>query len=121
MNLENKTTDTSSSQSKWRLIYPWIAITVSALFLFYKYILQVSPSIMTNELMRAFHVDGAGLGNLAATFFYTYLVTQLFVGILLDKYSPRYLSAIAIAVICSVLFVPASHPKKFGSCMMFSP
>jgi len=85
-------------QSRFKKIYPWIAITVSALFLFYKYILQVSPSIMTNQLMRAFHVHGAGLGNLAATFFYSYLITQLFVGILLDKYSPRYLSAIAIAV-----------------------
>lgn len=79
-------------------IYPWIAITISALFLFYKYILQVSPSIMTHSLMRAFHVHGAGLGNLAATFFYSYLITQLFVGVLLDKYSPRYLSAIAIAI-----------------------
>lgn len=79
-------------------IYPWIAITVSALFLFYKYILQVSPSIMTNDLMRVFHVQGAGLGNLAANFFYSYMVTQLFVGVLLDKYSARYLSAIAITI-----------------------
>ena len=89
---------TAIPKKKFRLIYPWIAITVSALFLFYKYILQVSPSIMTNDLMRAFHVDGAGLGNLAATFFYSYLITQLFVGILLDRYSPRYLSAVAVAV-----------------------
>ena len=98
MSLETEAIDTNLSKSKWRLIYPWIAIIVSASFLFYKYILQVSPSIMTNDLMRAFHIDGAGLGNLAATFFYTYLITQLFVGVLLDKYSPRYLSAIAIVI-----------------------
>ena len=83
---------------RWKTIYPWIAITVSALFLVYKYILQVSPSVMTNELMQAFHVHATGLGNLSATFFYSYLITQFFVGILLDKYSARYLSAIAILV-----------------------
>ncbi len=97
-NTELLSKENSKQRGSFRKIYPWIAITISALFLFYKYILQVSPSIMTNPLMRAFHVHGAGLGNLAATFFYSYLITQLFVGVLLDKYSPRYLSAIAIAV-----------------------
>jgi len=96
--LSSNTQLRADQRGKFAKIYPWIAITISALFLFYKYIMQVSPSVMTNPLMRAFHVHGAGLGNLAATFFYSYLITQLFVGVLLDKYSPRYLSAIAIAV-----------------------
>ncbi|MCP4475102.1 MAG: MFS transporter [Gammaproteobacteria bacterium] len=78
--------------------YPWIVISLCSLFLFYKYILQVSPSVMTHELMQFFHLNGVGLGNLAATYFYAYLVTQLFVGPLLDKYSPRLLTAAAIAV-----------------------
>jgi MFS family permease len=95
--LMTKTTQPLATTSSNK-IYPWIAITISALYLFYKYILQVSPGIMTNELMKAFHVHGAGLGNLAATFFYSYMITQLFVGVLLDKYSSRYLSAIAIAI-----------------------
>ncbi len=89
-----------------RHFYPWVVIALASLFLFYKYVLQVSPSVMANELMRHFHVDGAGLGNLAATFFYTYLVTQLFVGPLLDKYSPRLLSAgaIALSAVGAILF-----------------
>jgi MFS family permease len=81
--------------------YPWIVIALCSLFLFYKYILQVSPSVMTNELMADFQVQGAGLGNLAAMFFYAYLVAQFFVGPLLDRFSPRYLTALAI-VICSI-------------------
>jgi MFS family permease len=81
--------------------YPWIIITLCSFFLFYKYILQVSPSVMTQELMGVFHVHGAGLGNLAATFFYAYLIAQFFVGPLLDRYSPRYLTALAISI-CGV-------------------
>lgn len=78
--------------------YPWAAISLSAAFLFYKYILQVSPSVMTDHLMAEFHLDGAGLGNLAACFFYAYFITQLFVGVLLDRLSTRLLTALAIAV-----------------------
>ncbi len=73
-------------------------LLLCATFLFYKYVLQVSPSIMTDQLMSIFHVNGAGLGNLAATFFYAYFITQLFVGVILDKYSLRVICAIAIAV-----------------------
>lgn len=78
--------------------YPILVITLAAFFLFYKYIMQVSPSIMTRDLMRAFHVQGFGLGNLAATFFYAYMVTQIFVGVLLDKFSTKWLTSAAILV-----------------------
>lgn len=82
-------------------LYPWLVITLAAVFLFYKYILQVSPSIMTEDLMRVFQIQGTGLGNLAASFFYSFLIAQLFVGVLLDRYSPRLLTTIAI-LICAV-------------------
>jgi MFS family permease len=81
--------------------YPWIVLLLSASFLFYKYILQVSPSVMTTELMQNFHVSGAGLGNLAATYFYSYVIAQLFVGPLLDRYNPRIMTASAMGV-CAI-------------------
>jgi len=79
----------------------WIVIFFCAAFLFYKYILQVSPSVMTASLMQAFHVDGLGLGNLAATYFYAYLVTQFLIGPLFDFYSPKYLTVFAITI-CAI-------------------
>lgn len=81
--------------------YPWILWTIAASFFFYKYLLQVSPSVMTDDLMKAFQVNAAGLGNLSAFYFYSYLVMQIPVGILLDKYSPRLLTTSAI-FLCSV-------------------
>lgn len=91
-------------------VYPWIVWGLGAAFFFYKYLIQVSPSVMSADLMRAFSVTGAGLGNLAAFFFYTYLIMQLPVGILLDKYSPRLVTSLAI-LICALstfLFAHAS-------------
>ncbi len=107
--LESHPYDSANKPAK-RLtkFYPWLVILFCSSFLFYKYILQVSPSVMTDELMRFFHVNGAGLGNLAATFFYAYLVTQLFVGPLLDKYCPRLLISGAIAVSAFGIFLFAS-------------
>ncbi|WP_115705840.1 MFS transporter [Legionella sainthelensi] len=78
------------------LVYPIIVISLAACFLFYKYVLQIFPSIITTPLMKQFHLTGAGLGNLAATFYYSYMITQLFVGILLDKYSTRRFTSTAI-------------------------
>ena len=92
--------------------YPWIVITFSSLFLFYKYILQVSPSVITHELMRRFHLDGVGMGNLAATFFYSYLIAQLFVGPLLDKLGSRFLTAFAI-FLCATGAMWFAHANTF--------
>lgn len=85
----------------WTAYYPWIAWFVAAGFFFYKYLVQVSPSVMTNDLMRTFQVNGAGLGNLSAFYFYAYLCMQIPVGMMLDKYSPRLLTTAAI-LLCSV-------------------
>jgi len=102
----NATTQTRDS----RATYPVIIITLCASFLFYKYILQIYPSIITDQLMNEFHLTGAGLGNLAATFYYAYMVTQLFVGIMLDKYSPRWLTSFAIfCCAMGVLLFSESH------------
>ncbi len=76
--------------------YPLILISLCAAFLFYKYILQIYPSTITEQLMAEFNLTGAGLGNLAATFYYSYMVAQLFVGVILDKYSTRWLASAAI-------------------------
>lgn len=88
------------SSKFWTAYYPWIVWLVAAGFFFYKYLVQVSPSVMTSDLMRTFQVNGAGLGNLSAFYFYAYLCMQVPVGMMLDKYSPRLLTTAAI-LLCS--------------------
>lgn len=98
-----------SSQTKHNF-YPWMIWLLAALFFFYKYLLQVSPSVMSDELMRSFHASGAQLGNLAACFFYSYLVMQIPVGILLDRFNPRYITTAAILTSAlGVLLFSYSH------------
>lgn len=94
----------------WMFIYPWIVFGLASSFLFYKYLLQVSPSVMVPELMKTFSLTGSSMGNLAAFYFYAYLSMQLPVGLLLDRFSPRRLLTIAIIVCASgALFFGMAH------------
>jgi MFS family permease len=78
-----------------------IAFTFGTLFFGYAFVQRVSPSVMTNELMRDFSVGGAALGSLSAFYFYAYASIQLPVGMLTDRYGPRKLMSIA-AGLCAI-------------------
>ncbi|MBS0653817.1 MAG: MFS transporter [Verrucomicrobia bacterium] len=78
--------------------HAWIIWLLSALFMFYKYALEVSPSVMTGTLMSTFKISGTQLGNLAACYFYAYLLLQIPAGLLLDKIGPRKVTTVAIAL-----------------------
>ncbi|QZA58139.1 MFS transporter [Candidatus Rhabdochlamydia porcellionis] len=95
-----------------KLTYPiraWSIWLLSAVFMFYKYAIEVSPSVMTGTLMKAFHISGVELGNLAASYFYAYLLLQIPAGLLLDKFGPRKTTTIAIflCAIGSLIFARA--------------
>lgn len=81
--------------------YPWLIWFLASSFIFYKYLLEVSPSVMVPDLMKTFSLTAASLGNLAAFYFYAYFAMQLPAGILLDKYNPRYMLTKAI-LLCAV-------------------
>ena len=90
-------------------LHGWVIWLLSALFMFYKYALEVSPSVMTSTLMGTFGISGTQLGNLAACYFYAYLLLQIPAGLLLDKIGPRKVTTIAIALCAagSMIFAQA--------------
>lgn len=98
-------------------IYPWFVWFVGACFFFYKYLVQVSPSVMTADLMHAFQVNGVGLGNLSACYFYAYLFMQIPVGLLLDKYSPRFLTTLAILIVALSTFIFSEATSLTVACI----
>ncbi len=87
----------------------WIAWTAAAVFFFYAFVLRVSPSVMVGELMAEFQVGGAIFGTLSSLYFFTYAPLQLPVGMLMDRYGPRLLIsvAVALAALGAVLFALA--------------
>ncbi|MDF1645877.1 MAG: MFS transporter [Legionellaceae bacterium] len=105
-----KTEATPSSPPHKTRYLPWLIWFLGAFFYFYENLLQVSPSVMVQDLMRALTIDAGGLGLLAGAFFCGYAPIQIPAGVLADHFNVRLLlgSAIALCVIGTLLFV-SSH------------
>lgn len=98
--------DTKTFPSKGISTYRAIIIvSLCAFFLFYKYILQNFPSVMSSQLMDSFHLHGLGLGVLSGIYFWTYLIVPLFVGIILDHHGVRWVTSGAIFCCAIGIFI----------------
>ena len=91
--------------------YAWLVWSLASLFLFYKYLLQVSPSIVVDELMIKYQLSAEQLGNMVAYYFYAYMFMQLPGGILLDRITLRILLPIAIFICAlgALVFAYSNH------------
>ena len=84
---------------------------LSSLFLFFEMGLQVSPGIMTNNLMRSLDIDIFWLGITSGAYFFTYTLMQIPAGLIYDRASVRYaiLLPLSICIIGGFLFAMASN------------
>lgn len=67
----------------------WSILGCAWLFYLYEYILRVSPSVMTNELMRDFGVTSTALGVLVSFYYFSYVILQIPCGIIVDYLGTR--------------------------------
>ncbi len=88
----------------------WTIWFLAALTFGFAFFWRVSPGVMVTELMTEFQVGAAVLGNLSALYFYPYVLLQIPLGALLDRFGARMLLTIAlgIAAIGAVLFGSAT-------------
>jgi MFS family permease len=89
----------------------WFIWILGCLFYFYENFLQVSPSVMSNELMRAFNVTSQTLGVLSGIYFYSYAALQLPCGMLMDFFGPKRILFIATAIcaLSTIAFGTTEH------------
>jgi len=100
----------SPSKIKQFFVLPWIICGLAAFFYFYQYLLRVSPSIMSRELMSVYHLNARSYGNLSAIFYYIYAPMQILVGMLLDRYGTKRLMSLAVfACSMGVYLFASSH------------
>ena len=114
-------------ESKW---LPWFIVSLGAIFYCYEYLLRVSPSVMSQQLMQTYDLNAGSFGHLSAIYYYVYIPMQLLVGLLLDRYGPRRLLTMATFSCCvgaylfagsNVLFVAecGRFLMGFGSAFAF--
>jgi sugar phosphate permease len=69
----------------------WTIWGLGAALYFIGFYQRVAPAVITTELIEAFALTAAGLGNLSAFYFYSYVAMQIPTGILVDRFGPRRL------------------------------
>ncbi len=95
----------SGTQSTSRAL-PWIICGLGAIFYCYEYLLRISPSVMTQELMRMYDLTATQIGLFSAYYYHAYVPMQIVVGLAMDRYGPRKLLTLACfsCAIGTVLF-----------------
>lgn len=87
---------TSAQTSKFILIINWLLVSI---FLFYQFFLQTVASVMNTFWMNAFHTSHLGVSNLSSAFFYAYVLMQIPIGIIYDRYQPKPVLSIAALIL----------------------
>ncbi len=85
--------------------WPWIVWFIAASFFFSEYIVRVSPGVMALELMQDLEANALIVGLLSACFYYPYVLLQVPVGLLVDKYGSQrllYIMATVSAIGCII-------------------
>ncbi|QRN04118.1 MFS transporter [Legionella sp. MW5194] len=95
----------------------WIVWGLGCVFYFYECLLQVSPSVMSNELMRDFGVTSQTLGILSGIYFYSYAAMQLPGGVMMDYFGPQKLLTLA-TTICAISTIAFGLTDNFfAACL----
>lgn len=79
--------------SNWQAAFMY---GIVSFFLFFEMAVQVSPSVMSYQLMHDLHIGSFGLGIMSGIYFYTYTAMQVPSGLLFDKYNPRLLITLSV-------------------------
>ncbi|WP_343377554.1 MFS transporter [Francisella-like endosymbiont] len=92
--------------------YAWIIIILSSFLLFDKYVMQVFPSLITDDMMSSFGTNTTQTGALGSAFFWSIIICQLFLaGPIIDKFGFRLISPISITISATgvILFTVAAN------------
>lgn len=94
-NIEGKFNTTIT---KWKMLFIYFIVSF---FLIFEMAIQVSPSVMSNQLMHDLNLGAFGLGLMSGIYFYTYAGMQIPSGILFDRFNPRIIITLSI-IVCSI-------------------
>ncbi len=88
-----------SQRSKF--IYGIFVYLVALTFLLFEMAIQVTPSLLTDTLMKELEVGAGAIGLISAFYFYSYMLMQVPVGLLFDRYNAQIILPISI-FLCSL-------------------
>ena len=97
--------------------YAWIVVGLSSFLLIDKYIMNVSPSLIANELMSSFSINATEMSAMVSLFLWSVVFCQFFVaGPIIDKLGFRKVSffSLVLSAVGLLLFVLSTDTHSFA-------
>ena len=93
-----------------RLKAPIALWSIATTFFAFQFILRLSVGILREDIIQKFHIDTAAFGTMAGYYYLGYAGMQIPLGIMLDKFNFRIVTALAImlSVVGTLTFVLAN-------------
>lgn len=79
----------------------WLMWLIAVAFFAFQFVLRLFPGLIMPDLMDKFRIDATSFGILSAGYYLGYAGMQIPIGILLDRYSPRFVIA-GCAFLCAM-------------------
>jgi predicted MFS family arabinose efflux permease len=92
---------TANTNNNTPAIWNFIAWLSTALFYAYQMTLRVLPSVLMLPIMQKFDMDAQQFGILASFYYFGYALSQIPVGIALDRFPPKLVITICLSL-CSL-------------------
>lgn len=86
----------------------WVIVFIGGLFYMYQFAVRVSPNIMHDELLHVLSIDAGTLGTIIGTYYWSYTMMQIPLGMTMDRIGPRYF-------LCTAAFICALSCFIFGN------
>lgn len=103
---DKSATKSPPQKAQYSEAYAWFVWSFAGLFYAYQFILRVSPSVMTDDLMSSFAIEACSLGILSAFYYNSYTLLQVPIGLSMDKFGPTRLmrGAVLLCIAGTLLF-----------------
>jgi len=96
-------------QQQKKVISIWLMWSLASFFYAYQYILRVLPNIMMTDILEKFQIDASLFGQYSGLYYIGYAGMHIPVGILLDKYGPKW-----VLPLCMILTVIGLLPLLYA-------
>ena len=105
---------TQKNSSKSKAI---IVLSICSIFLFYKYIAQLFPSVIAEDLINTYKFGGVELAIMASSYYYSYSFLQVVAGYLIDRNDVRIPCFLAILIISIAMILFSSTNSFYIMCI----
>lgn len=102
----------ASKAQRTNITMAWVLCLMTSVFYAFQYILRLLPNVLKDDFMFNYGIDAADFGNFNGIYYIGYALFHLPVGILLDRWGPKYTISLSI-LLCGLGIIPPLYTDSW--------